>query len=191
MLPAQQQAFAASLVVYKLGAINPAFYEYQALDNLIQISHTSSKDDYVFNGVNDPAITSPVAKVLSGAIKGGKIWRIQCNKCVQVRFGTEGTLQPRLPQRPQHTPSQYLPDDVLPSWIGNRAQITYVANSLQSHTSGRHEGVFDYCYESFWELPLIVKRAILMATYYQNMPLGKNNGLGGLAVTVMNWKFPE
>lgn len=193
MLPAQDEAFSASFVVYLVGVAVPwVICEYQAYDNLIRMIHIISDDDCVLTGVNDPAITGEVARVLSGATRKGKIWRIGCRRCPQVGFGAEGLNQSRVPIRPQHSRSKYFPNH-LPSWIGDRAQIVRITKSLGSHTvdQGRHNGVFDHCYGSFWELPLAVKRAMLMATYFENMELGKKNNLHGLAVKLMNWRAPE
>lgn len=194
MLPAQQDAFNASFVVHRADVAVPrVFCEYQAYENLIRASHTESDDDLVWKGVHDKSITGEVARVLSGAVKNGKILRIRCrtHACPQVQLGTEGCGQKRLPRNPQHSPikPKHFPDR-LPSWIGDRDRITRVTDSLKLHTKGKHTGLFDRYYESFWDLPLTVKRAMLMANYYEDMVLGKNNNLRGLAVTLMNWRSP-
>lgn len=192
MTSAQKAAFSTSLVVVPISdSPNPKSCEFQALDNLICSAHTPSDDDLLFKNISDPAISDKVVKVLSGKIKKGQIWRIGCEECVTVKLGIKHS-KGQHPIKPTHTFStEYSPSD-LPSWIGDHTQIADLCASLEQLKEDRqHYGVFDRPYASFWELPLMVKRAVLMASFYENMSLGARNKLNGKAVQMMSWRAPN
>ncbi|KAF8309176.1 hypothetical protein DL93DRAFT_1788360 [Clavulina sp. PMI_390] len=170
----------------------------QAILNLASCIHRPLRQvDLIFRDICDPGIYRKLCPILLGLQPDAQIWEVNCKRCPQKKIATSRQGKGQrvyTPQKHQHQRRPFFPDGY-PRLIGDAAAVEALSDGLRTHGDARHEGKVGQEYRSFWELPLMVKKAYIHACFFSDAVLakefeegGKVRSLVGQVVRVVNWR---
>ncbi|KAF8309174.1 hypothetical protein DL93DRAFT_2086090 [Clavulina sp. PMI_390] len=169
----------------------------QAILNLASCIHRPLRQvDLIFRDICDPGIYRKLSPILLGLQPDAQIWEVNCKRCPQKKIATSRQGKGQrvyTPQKHQHQRRLFFPDGY-PRLVGDAAAVEALSDGLRTHGDARHEGKVGQEYRSFWELPLMVKKAYIHACFFSDAVLakefeegGKVRSLVGQVVRVVNW----